>query len=447
MDDDDDLGEDIWNAFSWRSHISTKIKLMQKYFEELSFPESHRKIIDFFDTYYDAYLKEDNQNNEEGLPPAKMKNSNVPRVISEECFFTFLDESDFTSIQELKLLELICSYFDGRELDIVRYFVFDCLFGNINEDGIQFRDAKLKFLGKLISMAVGVQCALVLECCAIFLQRFGRKNAMVSVITNVVNDYCYLIPSAYQILESVVQVSPMFCCQFVEALPMIYSFHQKAKSDGEDNKDEFEHNQQEIPPMPLMKIVGSWLSSSPKDFTSRKPHEFLLLPSIYNFQEDPKLQKKTLCSISGLLSWSVLSPLFAGIKINNKVIGSEEIKRVSSLLHYGILNYFSMHRKSDTSASGDEDDLEPGEVSEEPKPMELIFESNIKDVITHLDDTVERLTDEITKEKLGESIDRLAQIIQISKWSGCFLPTSKKFKHALKKVPKTKLFSKVLKTL
>eukprot|EP00795_Rhopilema_esculentum_P008301 gene8301-14262_t len=106
-----------------------------------------------------------------------------------------------------------------------------------------------------------------------------------------------------------------------------------------------------------------------------------------------------------------------------------------------------MHRKSDTSASGDEDDLEPGEVSEEPKAMELIFESNIKDVITHLDDTVERLTDEITKEKLGESIDRLAQIIQISKWSGCFLPTSKKFKHALKKVPKTKLFSKVLKTL
>ena len=117
IDEDDDIGKDIWNAFSWRSHISRKINLMQKHFEELSFPESYKQMIEFFDTYFLAFLDEDNRNIADGLP-TKLKNSNVPRVIVDSCFFTFLEHNKLSALQELKLLKLkcfgICLYQDSK---------------------------------------------------------------------------------------------------------------------------------------------------------------------------------------------------------------------------------------------------------------------------------------------------------------------------------------------
>ena len=448
IDEDDDLGEDIWNAFSWRSHISGKINLMQKYFEGLSFPESFKQMIDFFDTYFVAFLDEDNRNIEEGLP-TKLKHSNVPRVIVDACFFTILDDSKFTALQELRLLELMCTYYQVEKLDVPRYLVFECIFGSLVDDETKLQDVKIKFLGKLISLAAATECKLILESFAILLQKVGKSAKYLPVISHLVNDYCILVPSASNVLENAIQISPLFALQIVEVLPVLYSFHEKPQQGGKDADDEdYPGIHQGLPAIALLTITGSWLSSNPKCFTSRKIHGFTSLPSIYSSLDEIIPAKKSACPITGLLAWSVLSPLFAGVKIGNRLIDAEEIQKASSLLHYGILNYFALHRKGDSSASGDEDELEPGEVSEERKPVEeLIFEADIRDVIAYLDETVENLNEEITKEKVGESIDRLAQIIQVSKWSGCFLPSGKKFKHALKKVPKTKLFSKVIKSL
>ena len=448
IDEDDDLGEDIWNAFSWRSHISGKINLMQKYFEGLNFPESYKQMIEFFDTYFEAFLEEDNRNLEEGLP-TKLKNSNVPRVIVDVCFFTFLDDGKFSSVQELKLLELLCAYYEGDKLDIARYLVFECLFGSLIDEETRLRDLKVKFLGKLMSLAAGTECKLLLECFAILLQKVGRSAKFLPVVSHVINDYCVLVPSAFKVLENAIQVSPLFSLQIVDILPILYSFHEKPKVKDKDSEDEdYQSVHQGLPPIPLLHVTGSWLASNPKSFATRKMHGFTTYPSIYSSLDENMQRKARSCPVTGLLSWSVLSPLFAGIKIGSKFINVEEIQKASSLLHYGILNFFALHRKGDSNGPGDEDELEPGEVSEERKPVqELIFEADIRDVIAYLDETVENLNEGITKEKVGESIDRLAQIIQVSKWSACFLPSSKKFKHALKKVPKTKLFSKVIKSL
>ena len=448
IDEDDDIGEDIWNAFSWRSHISRKINLMQKHFEELSFPESYKQMIEFFDTYFLAFLDEDNRNIADRLP-TKLKNSNVPRVIVDSCFFTFLEDSKLSALQELKLLELICTYYRGEKLDVPRYLVFECIFGSLIDDEPKLQDVKVKFLGELLSMAAGTECTLILDSYAILLQKVGQSNKLLPVISHLINDYCVLVPFAFKILENVIQASPLFSSQIVELLSMLYSFHEKPRENSKDaDDDDYPSIHQSLPPTPLLNIIGSWLTSNPKCFTQRKMHGFTTLPSIYTSLDENIPAKMSKCPITGLLSWSVLSPLFAGVKIGSKVIDAEEIRKASSFLHYGILNYFALHSKGDTSGSGDEDELEPGEVSEEKKPIEeLIFESDIRDVIAYLDETVENLNEEITKEKVGESIDRLAQIIQVSKWSGCFLPSSKKFKHALKKVPKTKLFSKVIKSL
>ena len=448
IDEEDDLGEDIWNAFSWRSHISGKIKLMQKYFEGLSFPESFKQMIDFFDTYFVAFLDEDNRNIEEGLP-TKLKNSNVPRVIVDACFFSFLDDSKFSALQELKLLELLCTYYQGDKLDVPRYLVFECIFGSLVDDETKLQDIKVKFLGKLISLAAGTECKLILESFAILLQRVGKNAKFLTVVSHLINDYCVLVPSAFKVLENAMQISALFALQIVEVLAVLYSFHEKPQKNSKDGEDEdYPGIHQGLPPTPLLSVTGYWLTSNPKCFTIRKMHGFTTYPSIYSSLDENMPAKISTCPITGLLSWSVLSPLFAGVKIGNKVIDSEEIQKASSLLHYGILNYFALHCRGDSGASGDEDELEPGEVSEEKKPVEeLIFEADIRDVIAYLDETVENLNEEITKEKVGESIDRLAQIIQVSKWSGCFLPSSKKFKHVLKKVPKTKLFSKVIKSL
>lgn len=448
MDEDDDLGEDIWNAFTWRCHISGKINLIQKYFEGLAFPESYKQMIDFFDTYFMAFIDEENRNIDEGLR-TKLRNSNVPRVIVDVCFFNIIDDNKFASVQELELLELLVTYFDGDKLDDARYLVFECLFGSILDEETRLRDLKVKFLGKLISLAAGTECKLILESFAIFLQKIDKNAKCLPVVSHIIQDYCSLGPSAYKVLENSIHISPMFALQVVDVLSLLYSFHKRPQVKGKDNDDEEYHSiQQGLPPIPLLSIIGSWLASNPKCFANRKMHAFSTLPSIYSSLDGNAQAKQSICPITGILSWSVLSPLFAGVNVASKIIDAEHIQKASSLLHYGILNFFYFHGKGDSSSSGDEDELEPGEVSEVKKSVqELIFEADIRDVIAYLDVTVESLNDQITKEKVGKSIDRLAQIIQVSKWSGCFLPSSKKFKHALKKVPKTKLFSKVIKSL
>lgn len=454
----DDIGENIWCAFSWRAGISSKTRLIRTYFENLSFPECQRQMLDFLDTYFAAYFDEDAVSRDIGLV-TKFKNANVVQVLSDEFFFGSLDDAEFSAVQELKLLEILCGYFEGDKVDPVKYLVFDCLFGNVTDEEIKdiSREIKINFLAKLLSIAVGIKCKLALEYCALMFQKIGWNSKCYSVVMNIVKDFCFMVPPASCILEDIVQISPNFARELTELVPVLYSFNDRRKPGAADE----EYNSPKgLPPIALIRIIGSWLTNQTGYCMSAKGHPFSSFPSVYVGQESIKKPKVDKCAIIGLLHWSVLSPLFADVKIKssiqgiisysldgNAVLEATKLRNASSQLHYGIINFFAMHRKVESNVSGDEDDLEPGEVSEQAKQRNLINESDIKDVIDNLDETVQKLKDHITEEKLGYSIDRLAQIIQVGKWSGCLTPTSKKFKHVLKKLPKTKLFSKVLKTL
>lgn len=75
------------------------------------------------------------------------------------------------SLQELQLLEIMCSYFQEQSKDSVRQVLFSALF---SPQGNKADDGRMALLGKLVSMAVAVCRVPVLECAASWLQVRGR---------------------------------------------------------------------------------------------------------------------------------------------------------------------------------------------------------------------------------------------------------------------------------
>lgn len=71
------------------------------------------------------------------------------------------------SLQELQLLEIMCSYFQEQSKDSVRQIIFSSLF---SPQGNKADDSRMSLLGKLVSMAVAVCRIPVLECAASWLQ-------------------------------------------------------------------------------------------------------------------------------------------------------------------------------------------------------------------------------------------------------------------------------------
>ncbi|KAJ8345080.1 hypothetical protein SKAU_G00292730 [Synaphobranchus kaupii] len=83
-----------------------------------------------------------------------------------------------TSLQELQLLEITCSYFQEQGKDSLCQIMFSALFSpqsNVADD------RRMAMLGKLVSMAVAVCRVPVLECAASWLQlHHQRLNPEVS---------------------------------------------------------------------------------------------------------------------------------------------------------------------------------------------------------------------------------------------------------------------------
>lgn len=85
-------------------------------------------------------------------------------------FFFFLQR--LNSLQELQLLEIMCSYFQEQSKDSVRQIIFSSLF---SPQGNKADDSRMSLLGKLVSMAVAVCRIPVLECAASWLQVLFSK--------------------------------------------------------------------------------------------------------------------------------------------------------------------------------------------------------------------------------------------------------------------------------
>ena len=72
-----------------------------------------------------------------------------------------------SALQELQLLEIMCSCFLEQSRDAVRQLIFSALFGL---QGNQADDSRMALLCKLVSMAIAVGRVSILECAATWLQ-------------------------------------------------------------------------------------------------------------------------------------------------------------------------------------------------------------------------------------------------------------------------------------
>lgn len=72
-----------------------------------------------------------------------------------------------SALQELQLLEIMCSCFQEQSRDTVRQLMFSALF---SLQGNQADESRMGLLGKLVSMAIAVGRVPILECAATWLQ-------------------------------------------------------------------------------------------------------------------------------------------------------------------------------------------------------------------------------------------------------------------------------------
>ncbi|KAJ8251114.1 hypothetical protein GJAV_G00217440 [Gymnothorax javanicus] len=185
----------------------------------------------------------------------QLQNTSTPVVDSgrvelvEEFVFNMpkdrcMQQKKMTSLQELQLLEIICSYFQEQGKDSLRQIIFTTLFCPQNNMADQRRMA---LLGKLVSMAVAVCRVPVLECAASWLQRTPATHCL-RLARGLVDDYCGSAPSPARALRDIVTVSPRFCCQFIIAVTAVYDL----STDGL------------IPSVDLLEMVVTWVHDNPR---------------------------------------------------------------------------------------------------------------------------------------------------------------------------------------
>lgn len=72
-----------------------------------------------------------------------------------------------SALQELQLLEIMCSCFQEQSRDAVRQLMFSALF---SLQGNQADESRMALLGKLVSMAIAMGRVPILECAATWFQ-------------------------------------------------------------------------------------------------------------------------------------------------------------------------------------------------------------------------------------------------------------------------------------
>ncbi|KAG9328640.1 hypothetical protein JZ751_011637, partial [Albula glossodonta] len=110
-----------------------------------------------------------------------------------------------TSLQELQLLEVMCSYFQEQGKDSLRQAIFSALFspqGNVADGRRQ------SMLGKLVSMAIAVCRVPILNCTASWMQKSPTHQCM-RLAKVLVEDYCGSVPGPSQALRDIITVKDL----------------------------------------------------------------------------------------------------------------------------------------------------------------------------------------------------------------------------------------------
>ncbi|XP_039630842.1 uncharacterized protein C7orf26 homolog isoform X1 [Polypterus senegalus] len=319
------------------------------------------------------------------------------------------------SLQELQLLEIMCSYFQEQSKDAVRQIIFSTLF---SPQGNKTDDNRMAMLGKLVSMAVAVCRVPILECAASWFQRTHAVYC-VRLARVLVDDYCSLVPGSVQTLKQIISVSSRFCCQFISAVTALYDL----------STDDL------IPPYELLEMVVTWIFDDPR----------LILVTFLNtpITASLPLGSLELTPLPGLVRWCVKSPL--AYKRNrkptltnghvHKLAKECEVDRDSqplySKLHLSVLQVFVMLQAHLTEKNM-------------YGRLGLLMFDHVVQFVEELNRLIDELNPLNVTKETELSLDRLAQALQVSMASGALLCTREDLRSLCSRLPHNNLLQLVL---
>lgn len=377
----------------------------------LSFPDCTREALSFLT----SYISQD-------CPSIPGLNANTEQVIVEICQEFVLFQSTrgppkkLSAVQELNLLDLICSCFKEAP-EKSKYRIFNLMFGaHCNGSGI--------LLTKLVSLALSTRCAPVLFCVAIWMQERDSLSPDVKNLTHrLVSDYCLLYPDPSSVFCKLPSVSPLFACNFITSATSYYSFG------GADS----------LPPLSLLQHVSDWVSQD-----NTVCCESLRQATIHHAYTTP---------VPGLTGWCVRGPLvcsqlLAGAKASPSTAaavykgGSESMQaQVTSLLACLDKLHLALLQSLVFSACVH---LSPGLLS----AGDLAHITHTLTVVFPLQANSPAESREEEAAAIGVALERLAQILQVASGTGTYISDRGKIKEmesiARHKLPYNRLLSMVL---
>ncbi|KAM9323522.1 integrator complex subunit 15 [Pholidichthys leucotaenia] len=319
-----------------------------------------------------------------------------------------------SALQELQLLEIMCSCFQEQSRDAVRQLMFSALF---NLQGNQADESRMSLLGKLVSMSIAVGRVPILECAATWLQRTHRVYC-VRLAQVLVDDYCCMVPGSVPTLHNIHSASPRFCCQFITAVTTLYDLT----------------SEELTPPPELLQMIVSWIQDDPR----------LVLITFLNspLSSSQPISSLDLTPLGGLMRWCIKAPL-AYRKDKKQVLtkGSSESEAEAgplfSALHLSVLQVFM---------------LLPSILNEKGLFGRLALLQ--LDSLATLTSDLSRLLDQADKHTHTSAadthvlsqmaLDRLAQALQVAMASGALLCSREDLRAICSRLPHNNLLQLVL---
>lgn len=274
------------------------------------------------------------------------------------------------AIQELQLLEMVCSCLQGAPQSS-RFSIFSVIFGG------NIEVSKTTLLTKLVSMALSIGSGAVLDCAALWMQEQGCHSSTVcDLVQKLVEDYCLLFPEVSQTFQTLPTVSPLFTCNFITAVATIYPFHELSRA----------------PPPILLEYITNWVASDP----------CLCSESVRLV----RIQASFSCPFYGLVQWCILGQILclthheSDSSPPNKV-HNDKTKTFSLLskLHFSILQSFQAYKSMELY-------------------QELFHMPHFLSIARELVRIYQLKKDKLQEEEFQMLVDRLGQIIQVATVTG-----------------------------
>ncbi|XP_024862580.1 uncharacterized protein C7orf26 homolog isoform X2 [Kryptolebias marmoratus] len=318
-----------------------------------------------------------------------------------------------SALQELQLLEIMCSCFQEQSRDTVRQLMFSALF---SLQGNQADESRMVLLGKLVSMAVAMGRVPILECAASWLQRTHRVYC-VRLAQVLVDDYCSMVPGSVPTLQNIHSMSPRFCCQFITAVTTLYDLSSEL-----------------TPPLELLQMIVSWIQDDPR----------LVLITFLNtpLSGSQPISSLDVTPLGGLVRWCVKAPL--AYKRDKKQAltdgssdGEPDPRPLFSALHLSVLQVFMLlpNILNEKGLFGLLPLLQMESVAALTSDLSRLLDQ--ADKHTHTSQADAQASSQL-------ALDRLAQALQVAMASGALLCSREDLRAICSRLPHNNLLQLVL---